>query len=158
MTDLKLMANIPAPVERADILYVSSSALQDHVGFGRPWSVEALATATDIPISTIKSYWSGESPPSLVTFLRIAQMLGPEYANRILESIDLGGAGLLSTPVGPLELNRVAAEFVALVGDHLTDDKTPNRIDAGEFRTEVPVIRRLHSTAGGVLLTAKRVA
>ena len=158
MTHPPLLARIPAPVERGDLLYASSSAMQDIVGFGRPWTIKALAVTTDIPVSTLKSYWSGENAPRLDNFLSIAQVLGPAFVNRILEVIDLGGAGPLSAPAGPLDLNRVASEFVALVGEHLTDDKTPNRIDAGEFRTEVPVIRRLHSTAGGVLLAAKRIA
>lgn len=109
-----------------------ADALGLFVGRGRRFSGEAVASATGIPLSTIKSYQGGLASPSCPTLLTLMRFLPIEFAAQLLGRIGLGVYPLDPGAVDPHRVLAVAAGGVAALAGALADQ----RIDHTE---EMPV-------------------
>lgn len=125
-----------------------SVAMWAHVGHGRSWSMEALAVATGIPVTTLKAYRSGDATPTLPNLTLLFGTLGPEFVDQILALAGMGGVRRLDdAQVSPLLLGARAAALSALICRHMEDGV----IDHREVLEQVAPVRLLHSACGGFL-------
>jgi len=126
-----------------------TDALRQEVGYSKPWSVKGLAEATGIDTRTIDAYHQGSACPCMWKMLRIMQVLGPAFVNRIIGIAGLGNASHLdaeSTHI--LAVNALASRLCAQVGAALADD---GKVDHQEEAAMEPVAEELHTTLSDFL-------
>lgn len=115
-------------------------ALRLFVGRARAWSVAALAEATGIDQRTLRAWVDGETTPSLSNFLVLARVLGPAFAQHVIE---LAGLGL----VEPIDAARpdghgVMADSGQMIV-HLASALADGTLDHCERATLAPIARGL---------------
>lgn len=125
-------------------------AMRARVGQGKDLSVDELGRLLCNLVSerAIESYRGGESLPGLVAFLNLVDVLGPEFANEIMELVGMTGLHR----VGPGEVSghallaqhaRVTARLAEMMEDGVLDHR--------ERRELLPILRELHASLGPVI-------
>lgn len=110
------------------------------VGFGRRYPVEALAHATAIPVSTMRSYHEGRATPGLCNLWALAGVLPPAFINMNLELAGMGGAYMLAPYDGTA--HTAVAQLTARL-HKLTQALSDGQIDHAEARALAPEMRAL---------------
>lgn len=129
-----------------------SDALRLFVGRGRRYSLAALAAATPIPESTLKSYVEGRAVPGLTNFLILVSYLPPEFADMILAPTGKGNVVDFECKRGGIfAINHSAAELLHLISSALNDPHSPGRIDHCERAGFKPTLRQLNALINSVL-------
>lgn len=125
-------------------------ALHSRVGRGKELSIDEFERLLEhqIPARTLECYRRGEALPGLVAFLLMADALGPEFVNEVLDVVGMTGAHRAGAdePSGN-ELLAHTAKVTARLADMMAD----GRLDHRERRELVPVLRRLQATLGSAI-------
>lgn len=123
-----------------------TEALRQYVGLGKPFSYLTLSEAIGIEERTMKSYFDGQTCPPLKILLRLFQVLGAEFTNRIIGIAGYGNAEKLQLcAVNEFRLNGALTALVAELGDALKDGRMDHCAQARVVRDIPGVIAVLQS-------------
>ncbi len=129
-----------------------TDAIRRFVGLGKQFSADEVAAKTGIDVRTVRSYLSGESPPSIHRLLRLGMVLGPPFLNEILLIANLGGVKRLGqAEVDAPETVREMVSQTKLMLDRLADGNFDHRERAATGRELLKLAGRLNEQATAML-------
>lgn len=128
--------NITKSVVEAHI----SASLRNYIGPQGKVSYANAASLLDVDQRTLESWVRGESAPSAHNLLRLFILLGPVFANHVLEISGLGKVERIEPEkLSDLALNAKVTESIAALGIALED----GHIDHIERAELIPLLKLL---------------
>jgi hypothetical protein len=125
-----------------------ADALRLFIGFGRRYSVAAVAVGTGVPERTLQSYCSGQATPGLANLLTLMAFLPPEFTAMLIEPAGLAGVHRIDK-TDPCHHTALAEALrtAAAVAEALRDGKVDHR----EQAEILPIARRTVTALQGYL-------